>query len=70
LQVRPFSRGVEVSGGGAATNSVLLRELKAPDSHLQGPIEIIILAIARSHSRLDQMIIGFTISAYSDCLVL
>jgi hypothetical protein len=46
----------EVSGGGATTNSATLRELKAANSKLHGPVEIVIQAIARFHSRVDQVI--------------
>jgi hypothetical protein len=52
----PFAGRVEISGGGTTPNSAALRELKAPDPQLRGPIEIVIRTIARSHTRLDQVI--------------
>ena len=56
FQVRPFARRVEIGRSGAAPNSVALRELKAPDPHLRGPVEIVTGAIARSRACLQQVI--------------
>ena len=37
---------MEISGSGAASNSVALRELKAPDPKLLGTVEVIVGTIA------------------------
>src|SRR5438270_1058501 len=55
-QIRPIERRIEISGSGAASNAVALRELKAPDSKLLGAVEVIVAPMARLHRRLDQVV--------------
>src|SRR5262249_19638094 len=47
---------MEISGGGATSDSVFLRELKPPAPELRRSIEIDIKGVTRPHTGFDQMI--------------
>src|SRR6476660_4284695 len=56
LQVRSFTRRMQICGGGTAPGSIALRKLKTSEPHLRGSVEIVIGTIARSRACLEQLI--------------
>src|SRR5689334_9463649 len=55
-QIRPIERRMEISGRGAASNAIALRNLIAPDSKLLGAVEVIVAPMARLHRRLNEVV--------------